>query len=82
MTADAVNTDNPTAQASTDDDRERSAIAALSVEEKVLLLTGADWYEYSTKNYTGWPSADNPYMNPTPNSPYILETVLHLTPAT
>jgi len=45
------------------------------------LLTGALWYEYSTKNYTGWPSADNPYMNPTPNSPYILETVLHLTPA-
>jgi peptide/nickel transport system substrate-binding protein len=46
------------------------------------LLTGADWYEFSTKNYTGWPSSDNPYMNPTPNSPYILETVLHLSPAT
>jgi hypothetical protein len=30
------------------------------------LLTGADWYEFSTKNYTGWPSADNPFMNPTP----------------
>jgi len=45
------------------------------------LLTGALWYEYSTKNFTGWPSAENPYMNPTPNSPYILETVLHLTPA-
>ena len=45
------------------------------------LLTGADWYEFSTKNYTGWPSADNPFMNPTPNSPYILVTVLHLRPA-
>jgi hypothetical protein len=42
MTADALNTDAHSAPASTDDDRERSAIAALSVEEKVLLLTGAD----------------------------------------
>jgi len=47
MTADALNTDAqnteaPGAPASTDEDRERSAIAALSVEEKVLLLTGAD----------------------------------------
>ena len=45
------------------------------------LLTGADWYEYSTRDYTGWPSASNPFMNPTPNSPYIEETVLHLRPA-
>jgi peptide/nickel transport system substrate-binding protein len=45
------------------------------------LLTGADWYEYSTRDYTGWPSASNPFMNPTPNSPYIEETVLHLKPA-
>jgi peptide/nickel transport system substrate-binding protein len=66
---------------------QRAAVVKL---EKVMdaqtpvapLLTGADWYEFSTKNYTGWPSSDNPYMNPTPNSPYILETVLHLTPAT
>ena len=42
MTADALNTDAHSAPASTDEDRERSAIAALSVEEKVLLLTGAD----------------------------------------
>ncbi len=45
------------------------------------LLAGADWYEYSTRDYTGWPSASNPFMNPTTNSPYIEETVLHLKPA-
>ena len=44
------------------------------------LLTGAAWYEYSTRNYTGWPSASNAFMNPTPNSPYIEEIVLHLKP--
>jgi peptide/nickel transport system substrate-binding protein len=22
------------------------------------------WFEYSTKNYTGWPDAANPYANP------------------
>jgi peptide/nickel transport system substrate-binding protein len=45
------------------------------------LLAGADWYEYSTRDYVGWPSASNPYMNPTTNSPYLEETILHLTPA-
>ncbi|MGO9503330.1 MAG: ABC transporter substrate-binding protein [Streptosporangiaceae bacterium] len=45
------------------------------------LLSGADWYEYSTKDYVGWESASNPFMNPTPGSPYLEETVLHLKPA-
>ncbi|HEY2549009.1 MAG TPA: ABC transporter substrate-binding protein [Streptosporangiaceae bacterium] len=45
------------------------------------LLAGADWYEYSTRSYVGWPSSSNPYMNPTTNSPYLEETILHLTPA-
>jgi peptide/nickel transport system substrate-binding protein len=45
------------------------------------LLYGADWYEYSTRDYVGWPSASSPYMNPSTNSPYIEETVLHLKPA-
>jgi peptide/nickel transport system substrate-binding protein len=44
------------------------------------LLYGAAWWEYSTRNYTGWPSSANPFMNPTVNSPYLEETVLHLTP--
>jgi peptide/nickel transport system substrate-binding protein len=47
----------------------------------IPLLYGAAWYEYSTKNYTGWPTESNQYNNPVPNDPYILATVLHLKPA-
>lgn len=51
---------------------------------KSLVIAGvvglAAWYEYSTKNYTGWPTATNQYNNPVPNDPYILATVLHLKP--
>jgi peptide/nickel transport system substrate-binding protein len=46
----------------------------------IPLLYGAAWYEYSTKNYTGWPTATNQYNNPVPNDPYILATILHLKP--
>lgn len=46
----------------------------------IPLLYGAAWYEYSTKHYTGWPTASNQYMNPVPNSPYILYTILQLKP--
>lgn len=46
----------------------------------IPLLYGAAWDEYSTKKFTGWPTADNPYMNPTPNSPFMEYTVLQLTP--
>lgn len=46
----------------------------------IPLLYGASWDEYSTKKFTGWPTEQNPYMNPTPNSPFMEYTVLHLTP--
>ena len=46
----------------------------------IPLLYGAAWYEYTTKHYTGWPTADNQYNNPAPGSPYILSTILHLKP--
>ena len=44
------------------------------------LLLGASWAEYSTRNYTGWPSASNAYMDPGPNIPEILYTVQQLRP--
>lgn len=54
----------------------------ISTQAPVIpLFYGAAWYEYSTKDYTGWPTASNPYINPVPNSPYMLYTLLHLTPA-
>ena len=48
----------------------------------VPLMYGGAWSEYSTRNYTGWPTASNPYMVPVPNTPYLEETILHLTPVT
>jgi peptide/nickel transport system substrate-binding protein len=47
----------------------------------IPLLYGAAWYEYSTRDYTGWPTQANQYIDPVPNSPYIEYTLLHLTPA-
>lgn len=46
----------------------------------IPLLYGASWDEYSTKKFTGWPTPDNAYMNPTPNSPFMEYTVLQLSP--
>jgi len=46
----------------------------------VPLLYGGAWAEYSTRNYTGWPSAGNPYMTPVPNTPYLEYTVQQLKP--
>ena len=47
----------------------------------IPLLYGAAWYEYSTKDYTGWPTQSNQYIDPVPNSPYMEYTLLHLSPA-
>jgi ABC-type transport system substrate-binding protein len=47
----------------------------------VPLLNGGAWSEFSTRNYTGWPTAANPYMPPVPNTPYLEYTVLQLKPA-
>jgi peptide/nickel transport system substrate-binding protein len=46
----------------------------------VPLLYGGAWAEYSSRNYTGWPTASDPYMAPVPNTPYLEYTVLHLKP--
>jgi peptide/nickel transport system substrate-binding protein len=47
----------------------------------VPLLYGAAWDEYSTKKFTGWPTQDDPYIDPVPNTPWDEYTVLHLKPA-
>jgi peptide/nickel transport system substrate-binding protein len=30
----------------------------------IPLVNNAIWYEYSTAEYTGWPTKDNPYVDP------------------
>ncbi|MHB1685551.1 MAG: ABC transporter substrate-binding protein, partial [Bacilli bacterium] len=47
----------------------------------IPLVFGATWYEYNDANYTGWPSASNPYINPAPFTPVSIGIVLtHLRP--
>ena len=30
----------------------------------ITLFSNPAWYEYSTRNFTGWPDADNPWARP------------------
>lgn len=46
----------------------------------IPLLYGAGWFEYSTKNFTGWPTQQNSYIDPSPNPTNVAYTILHLTP--
>lgn len=42
------------------------------------LLYGADWDEYSTAKFTGFPTASNPYMDPSPSDPELGYILVHL----
>jgi len=44
------------------------------------LLQGASWAEYSTRQYTGWPTVSNAYMDPGPNVPEMLAVIQQLKP--
>lgn len=47
----------------------------------IPLVFGATWNEYSTKDFTGWPSASNPYAAPAPfDYPDSEVVVLNLKP--
>jgi len=47
----------------------------------IPLWTGADYDEYSTRNFTGWPDQSNPYSSGSPNTaPDIEQVFLHLQP--
>jgi peptide/nickel transport system substrate-binding protein len=48
----------------------------------IPMVYGAFWFEYSTKNFTGWPTQDNPYaVGANWQAPDNEQTVLHLVPA-
>jgi peptide/nickel transport system substrate-binding protein len=91
-TADYGRFDDPAAQAAlneyaaaTSTAAENAAITKLanimSTQVPVApLLLGASWAEFSTRDYTGWPSSGNAYMDPGPNIPEILYTVQQLKP--
>ncbi|MDX6206090.1 MAG: peptide/nickel transport system substrate-binding protein [Frankiales bacterium] len=44
------------------------------------IMYAAGWYEYNTKNYSGWVDANNQYMDPAPNPAGVAYVILHLTP--
>ena len=47
----------------------------------IPLWTGADYDEYSTRHFTGWPDQSNPYSSGSPNTaPDIEQVILHLQP--
>lgn len=48
----------------------------------IPLVYAANWYEYNTTGYTGWPSAQNPYVDSPPYNGFSTGIVLmHLKPA-
>ncbi len=48
----------------------------------IPVTEGVDWYEYNTADFTGWPTAANPYSQPGPAvTPDFGWTLLHLAPA-
>jgi len=48
----------------------------------IPLLGSANWSEYRTTKFTGWPTPDNVYAMPAPYSaPDNLLVILHLKPA-
>jgi peptide/nickel transport system substrate-binding protein len=47
----------------------------------IPLLYGAQWDEYSTAKVTNWPTAQNPYMAPSPNDPQIGYILTQIKPA-
>jgi len=72
-------------QNATTPDAEKAALGTLQQiisddVPAVPVLYGAAWYEFSTKHFTGWPTSENPYINPSPNSQAYEYLILHLTP--
>ncbi len=74
-------------EASNDANTQKQAIASIEdimvSQLPVLPLTvNVFWDEYTTKNWTGWPDASNPYDSGAPyNMPDAANVILHLKPA-
>ncbi len=71
-------TTSPAAQRQATDKLETMMYNNLPV---VLLYYGGSWGVFSTKHFTGWPSASNPYTLPTPYTDALLTVVTHLVKA-
>ncbi|PFG41928.1 peptide/nickel transport system substrate-binding protein [Isoptericola jiangsuensis] len=74
--------------ASTTDDAERTAALA-TIQQRfaedvpaIALWARPATAQYSTQNYVGWPSEEDPYNQPQPTGSQALQILLNLTPAT
>lgn len=75
---DYASTDDKTAQMKAIHGLEGVVVNQLPV---IPLLQSANWFEYRTSNFTGWPDAENPYALPAPYQyPDNLLVITHLTP--
>ncbi len=74
-------------ESSNDTNAQKQAIASIedimvSQLPVIPLTVNVYWDEYTTKNWTGWPDANNPYDSGAPyNMPDAANVILHLTPA-
>ncbi len=67
---------------------EAQSAAAINTLAKVMsdqvpvapIMYAAGWYEYNTKNYSGWVDKSNQYMDPSPNPANVAYVILHLSP--
>jgi peptide/nickel transport system substrate-binding protein len=66
---------SPAAQKSATDKLETTMYSQVPI---VLLYYGGSWGLFSTKNFTGWPSASDPYTLPTNYNNALLTVVTHL----
>jgi peptide/nickel transport system substrate-binding protein len=77
--ADFASTDDPAKQKAAIQGIEDVMVNQLPV---IPLLGSADWYQYRTANYTGWPDATNAYAMGMPSRfPDNLLVLTHLVPA-
>nr|BBH85472.1 peptide ABC transporter substrate-binding protein [Thermosporothrix sp. COM3] len=82
-------TDNLLHQYRTTSDKEAQKKALYGIQKIVVeklpsipLYYNVSWFEYSTKNATGWPDKDNPYAYGSPfDAPDCTQIVLRLKPA-
>jgi peptide/nickel transport system substrate-binding protein len=75
---------NAYATASTPSQLQSAVTALANIETTQVpvapLMQGASWAEFSSRDYTGWPSSSNAYMDPGPNIPEMLVVVQNLKP--
>jgi peptide/nickel transport system substrate-binding protein len=73
-----ASTTSPSAQQQATDRLEMMVYNQVPV---VMLYYGGSWGLFSTKHFTGWPSASDPYTLPTPYTDALLTVVTHLVKA-